>query len=453
MASHGRDTTLVSTQSKKTQRRIIMFPMPYQGHLTPMLQLANILHNNGFKITFIHAQQNTPTHSNYPHITFKSIFDGFSEIGKYMPKEPDASFIITYLNENCRESFTHCLTELLAEPNEPPVACLITDAEYYFTQEVADSMKVPRIVMWACTIASVLVYGDLQFFYEKGYFNFTKQDSEYERPVPKYPILKVKDIIKIAPNPKGLGEYLTKVVKQIKASSGIIWNSFVELEEPTLETLNHDFPIPRFGLGPLQMYFPASPSNAQAPKSVIYLSFGSIARITKLEFLEVAYGLANIDFPFLWVVRPGVVKGSEWIEWLPEKFLEEVGDRGRIVKWCPQQEVLAHPSTGCFWTHSGWNSTLESICNEVPMICSPCVVGQPIIARYVNDIWKIGVLLEDGFERVGIETAVKRIMLNEEGEEIRKRISRVKKEVDVSFDEGGSSHRSLKSLIDYISSF
>nr|GEX59375.1 UDP-glycosyltransferase 76G1-like [Tanacetum cinerariifolium] len=78
---------------------------------------------------------------------------------------------------------------------------------------------------------------------------------------------------------------------------------------------------------------------------------------------------------------------------------------------------------------------------------------QPIVARYVNDIWKIGVLLEDGFERVGIERAVKKIMLDEEGEEIRQRISCVKKEVDISFDEGGSSHRSLKSLVDYISSF
>nr|GEW62720.1 UDP-glycosyltransferase 76G1-like [Tanacetum cinerariifolium] len=61
---------------------------------------------------------------------------------------------------------------------------------------------------------------------------------------------------------------------------------------------------------------------------------------------------------------------------------------------------------------------------------------QPIVARYVNDIWKIGVLLEDGFERVGIERAVKKIMLDEEGEEIRQRISCVKKEVDISFDEG-----------------
>nr|GEW01928.1 UDP-glycosyltransferase 76G1-like [Tanacetum cinerariifolium] len=182
--------------------------------------------------------------------------------------------------------------------------------------------------------------------------------------------------------------------------------------------------------------FPVSPSSVldqdrtfftwldgQAPKSVLYMSFGSVARISKLEFLEVAYALANIDFPFLWVVRPGWVEGSEWIELLPDKFLEEVGDRGRIVKWCPQNEVLAHPSIGCFWTHSGWNSTLECICEG------------------------------DGLERVGIERAIKRVMEDKEGEKIRERISRVKKDTTISFDEGGSSHQSLKKLVDYVSSF
>ncbi|PWA81910.1 UDP-glucuronosyl/UDP-glucosyltransferase [Artemisia annua] len=394
MNPNGGDTIIRSTQPTATRRRIILFPLPWQGHITPMLQLGNILHNHGFKIIFLHAEFNSPSYTNYPHFTFKTITDHVSEINHVPKTPPDPTFIITYLNENCVDSFTDCLNELLAEPNEPPVACLITDAEYYFAQDVADSMKIPRLVTWACTIASVLVYGDLLFFYEKGYFNFTKKDPGYEAPMPKYPLLKVKDIIKITPNPKGLGEYLTKVVKQIKASSGIIWNSFIQLEEPTLETLNQDFPIPKFSLGPLHMYFPVSPSSVldqdrtfftwldgQAPKSVLYMSFGSVARISKLEFLEVAYALANIDIPFLWVVRPGWVEGSEWLELLPDKFLEEVGDRGRIVKWCPQNEVLAHPSIGCFWTHSGWNSTLECIREGVPMICAPCVVGQPIIAR------------------------------------------------------------------------
>ncbi|KAF5813302.1 putative UDP-glucuronosyl/UDP-glucosyltransferase [Helianthus annuus] len=452
-----------------THRRIILFPLPVQGHLSPMLQLANILHTQGFKITIIHVQQNPPNYSNYPHFTFKPIADGFSDIGKHMPEKPDPSFYITYRNEHCADSFRDCLAGLLDEPDEPPVACLITDAEYYITQEIADSLKVPRVVFWACTIVSVLVYRDLSFFYDKGYFNLTTKDPEYEEPVPEYPLLKVKDVIKTSTNPYGMGIFQTKVMKQVKASSGIIWNSFKEPEEAILKTLSHAFPIPRFTLGPLPKYLPSSTSTSgiifeqdrtffswldtKAPKSVIYVSFGSIAGITKSEFQEAAYGLVNIDIPFLWVVRPGMVKGSEWIEWLPENFLEEVGDRGRIVKWCPQKEVLAHEAIGCFWTHSGWNSTLESICEGVPMICSPCIVGQPIIARYVSDVWKIGILLEDGLEREGIKRVLKRLMLDKEGEEIRCRINALKDEVNISFREGGSSHRSLQSLVDYILSF
>nr|XP_043633249.1 UDP-glycosyltransferase 76G1-like [Erigeron canadensis] len=290
--------------------------------------------------------------------------------------------------------------------------------------------------------------------------------SEFETRVPKYPVLKIKDIVKITTNPEGSAELQRNIAKQIEASSGIIWNSFVQPEEPILENLRQDFGVPVFTLGPLHMYHPGFTSNqlleedrsffswldVQKPKSVIYVSFGSFAKIRKSEFQEVAHGLANIGFPFLWVVRQGMVKDSEWLEWLPEKFLEKVADQGRIVKWCPQNEVLAHPAIGCFWTHSGWNSTIESVCKGVPMICSPCVVGQPIIARYVSDVWKIGVLLEDGLERMGIERAIKRVMLDKEGEEMRKRISLLKEEVTISFDEGGSSHTSLKSLIDHISS-
>ncbi|XP_076949841.1 UDP-glycosyltransferase 76G1-like [Bidens hawaiensis] len=424
----GGDTTVKSTPAE-TRRRIIMLALPVQGRLSPMLQLANIFHTQGFKIIVIHSEYNPPIYSNYPHFTFKPIVDGTSNIQNHMPEKPDPSFYITYFNENSADSFKECLAGLLAEPDEPPVACLITDAEYYIAQEIADSLKVPRLVTWVCNIVSVHVYRDLSFFYEKGYFNLTRKDSEYEESVPEYPLLKVKDVIKTARiNPNGMRRYLTEVMKQVKASAGIIWNSFIEHEEAILQTLSHDFPIPRFTLGPLQKYLPSPTSSiifehdrtffswldAQAPKSVLYVSFGTLAKITALEFQEVAYGLANTGFPFLWVVRPDVVEGSEWLESLPEKFLEQIGDRGRIVKWCPHKEVLAHEAIGCFWTHSGWNSTLESVCEGVPMICSPCEVGQPIITRY-SDVWKIGILLEDGFDRENIQRVVKRVMLDKEG--------------------------------------
>ncbi|GJY46048.1 UDP-glycosyltransferase 76G1-like protein isoform X2 [Tanacetum coccineum] len=262
-----------------------------------------------------------------------------------------------------------------------------------------------------------------------------------------------------------MGDFVTNMLNQMKGSKGIIWKTYKELEDSSLELIFRDFPIPSFTLGPFHKYFPASSSSliqqdrtvlswldTQPPKSTIYVSFGSVAHITKLEFQEVAYGLANIGVPFLWVVRPGMVRGSTWLESLPEKFLERVGDRGRIVKWSPQQEVLAHPATGCFWTHNGWNSTLESICEGVPMICSPCFVDQPINARYVSDLWKIGIFLEDSFERVGIEIAMKRIMKDKEGAEMRDRICCLKERVNQSLDEGSSSYESLKNLIDYISS-
>ncbi|GKE75708.1 UDP-glycosyltransferase 76G1-like protein isoform X2, partial [Tanacetum coccineum] len=204
------------------------------------------------------------------------------------------------------------------------------------------------MALWTSSLALVLAY-----------------DLDFEAQVPGYPLMKFKDIVKIITNPQGMGDFVTNMLNHMKASKGIIWNTFKELEESSLETISQDYPIPSFTLGPFHKHF-------------------------------------------------------------------TLGNKGRIVKWSPQQEVLAHPATGCFCTHNGWNSTLESICEGVPMICSPCFFNQPINARYVSDVWKIGIFLEDGFERVGIESAIKRIMTDKEGEETRERICYLKEKVSHS---------------------
>ena len=49
----------------------------------------------------------------------------------------------------------------------------------------------------------------------------------------------------------------------------------------------------------------------QAPGSVLYVSFGSAVHVTRDEFLEMAWGLANNGNPFLWVVRRGLVLGVD----------------------------------------------------------------------------------------------------------------------------------------------
>nr|GEY37001.1 UDP-glycosyltransferase 76B1-like [Tanacetum cinerariifolium] len=184
---------------KEAHRRIIMFPLPFQGHINPMLQLANILHSHGSEITIIHAEYNTPNYSNYPHFTFRSIRDHFSEIAEQLATNPDGSYFIKYLNKSCEDSFKECLAWLLDKDSS--VACLITDAGFYFTQAVADEFNLPRMVLRTSSLACVLAYGALPYYSPKKCFNITKEDSDYEDPVPEYPLMKFKDIAKITTNP------------------------------------------------------------------------------------------------------------------------------------------------------------------------------------------------------------------------------------------------------------
>ena len=151
------------------------------------------------------------------------------------------------------------------------------------------------------------------------------------------------------------------------------------------------------------------------------------------------------------MVRPGLIKGSEWLEPLPSGFMENLEGRGLIVKWAPQLEVLAHSTIGAFWTHNGWNSTLESICEGVPMICMPCFTDQKVNARYVSHVWRVGLQLEKGVDRGEIERTIRRLMdANVERKEIRGRAWKLKEVAKVCLKQGGSSFSSLEFLVAYI---
>ncbi|KAF2294444.1 hypothetical protein GH714_011448 [Hevea brasiliensis] len=195
------------------------------------------------------------------------------------------------------------------------------------------------------------------------------------------------------------------------------------LEESELAQQQQQYQVPFFSIGPLCKFATASSSriiaedsycitwlDRQTPNSVIYVSLGSLASMAEKELAEMAWGLANSEQPFLWVIRPNSVCGSEWIELLPKDFKEAVEERGCIVKWAPQKELLANSAVGGFWSHCGWNSTVESICEGVPMICRPCFGDQKVNARYVSHVWKVGLELENELEREKVARAVRRLM-------------------------------------------
>ncbi|CAA7026724.1 unnamed protein product [Microthlaspi erraticum] len=458
---------------KSNGLRVIMFPLPLQGCINPMLQLAKILHSRGFSITVIHTRFNAPKTSNHPLFTFLEIPHGLSETET---RTRDFTHLLAALNRTCESPFRDCLTKLLqsadseTEEEKQKISCLIYDSGWIFTQPLAQSLNLPKFVLSTYKVSFFLDHFVLPQLRRERYLPLQGSitNSEDDDLVEEFPPLRRKDIFRLLDaETEVLDSYSDLILETTKASSGIIFvSSCEELDHDSLIQAREDFQVPIFAIGPSHSYFPGSSSSLFTPdetcipwldnqedKSVIYVSFGSGVTINESELLEIAWGLRNSDQSFLWVVRVGSVHGKKWIEAIPEEMIGGLNEKGRIVKWAPQQDVLKHRAIGGFLTHNGWNSTVESVSEGVPMICLPFFWDQLLNARFVTDIWMVGVHLENRIERNEIEKSIRRLFSETEGEEIRERMELLKEKVGRSVKQNGSAYRSLERLVDHITSF
>lgn len=185
---------------------------------------------------------------------------------------------------------------------------------------------------------------------------------------------------------------------------------------------------------------------SKPPNSVVYISFGSLVILKEDQMMELAAGLKETGCFFLWVVR------ETEKDKIPRNYLEEIGEKGLIVSWSPQLEVLAHKSIGCFLTHCGWNSTLEGLSLGVTMIGMPHWTDQPTNAKFMEDVWKVGVRVktegDDGFvRREEIVRCVKEVMEGKKGKEIRRNAEKWKVLAREAVSEGGSSDKSIDEFV------
>lgn len=116
---------------------------------------------------------------------------------------------------------------------------------------------------------------------------------------------------------------------------------------PTIPSTYLDKRIPDDKEYGLSMFKPSRDAcmrwlDERATKSVVYVSFGSMAELGAEQMDELAQALELCDKYFMWVVR--ATEESK----LPKNLLIE---KGLVVKWCPQLEVLANEAIGCFITH------------------------------------------------------------------------------------------------------
>ncbi|KAL8213876.1 hypothetical protein R6Q57_003325 [Mikania cordata] len=452
MAEHGR-----------RRRRLVLTASPLQGHMSPMLHLATFLHSKGFSITMAHSDLNHPDPSNHPGLTFLPLRDNLSAITDFA----GASQFLQTLNDNCRPHFQQHLVQIMNSQKEAPASesekesiVVIHDNLMFFAGSVAADLGLPSIILRTSSASFFPAINIIPQLLEQG--RFPVQDSMLQEIVSELHPIRYKDL-------PFLGTPIEQTLKTInmiitkKPPSAFLWNTFEFLEPTGLTHIRDHYQVPVFSVGPLHKIIPTHSTSfhkedtsciswldKQAPRSVVYVSLGSIANVAEKVSTEMAWGLANSNQPFLWVVRPGSVKGFEWFEFLPEGLVNQMKMRGLIVKWAPQKEVLAHFAVGGFWSHCGWNSTLESMFEGVPMLCQPFELDQKVNCRYLSDVWKIGV--EIVAERGEIEDAIRRVLAGKEGEEMKQRAMEIQEKVKVAISHGGSSHNSLEAFVDYISS-
>ncbi|CAO2142771.1 unnamed protein product [Urochloa humidicola] len=403
-------------------RRVVFFPLPYQGHVNPVMHLARALHTRGLDITVFHTEIWVPEPADYP---------------------ADYRFVSMPMEAPFRDR----LAALVAAKGEEAgggVQCVIIDTVWYSAMAVARELGVPVLSIMTSSAASFRVYMAYPTLIDKGYLPVTEENKD--DPVQELPPYLAKDLERYEMSKLAeLAEMFRLMAAGAWQSSGLIVTTFAAIEAANLDQICEDMSIPVFAVAPLNKLAPPAKVtlygevqadrqclgwlDAREPGSVVYMSFGSLAVVEPHEFVELAWGLALSKRPFLWVVRPKLIHGFESCE-LPDGVLEEVGDRGMIINWAPQEEVLAHPAVGAFFT-------MEAISEGVPMICHPVRGDQFGNARYVCDVLKVGVELEGNLlERGKIMAAVEKIMDSEEGREIRERMNGLKIAAEKGIKEG-----------------
>ncbi|KAG0536290.1 hypothetical protein BDA96_03G050800 [Sorghum bicolor] len=278
----------------------------------------------------------------------------------------------------------------------------------------------------------------------------------------------------------GLDQIRKNMYEEEMRSTGVVINSFQELEALYIESLEQTTGKKVWTVGPMCLCNQGSNTlaarghkasmdeahclqwlDSMNSGSVIFVSFGSMACTAPQQLVELGLGLESSNKPFIWVIKAGD-KSPEVEEWLADGFEERVKDRGLIIRgWAPQVMILWHKSIGGFMTHCGWNSILEGICAGVPLITWPHFAEQFVNERLVVDVLKTGVEVgvkavtpwgheqkEARVTRDAVETAVSKLMdEGEAAEEIRMRAKEFGAKARKALQVGGSSYNSINLLI------
>nr|KYP59358.1 putative UDP-glucosyltransferase At1g05670 family [Cajanus cajan] len=425
-----------------------------------MLQFSKRLVQRGVKVTLITVVSNwkTMSNKNITSIEVESISDGYDDGGLAAAESLEA-YIDTFWRVG-----SETLAELvhkLAGSSHPP-DCVIYDAFMPWALDVAKKFGLLGATFFtqSCSTNNIYLHA-----YKK-LLELPLSQTEYLLPgMPKFAAEDFPSFLNKYGSYPGFFGVVVNQFANIYKADWVLANTFYELEQGAVDWLVKIWPLKT--IGPclpsmyldkrlqddkdygVNMYNPNSEACIKwlddKPKgSVVYVSFGSMAELSEEQTEELAWGLRDGGNYFIWVIRDSE-QGK-----LPKDFVG-TSEKGLIVAWCPQLQVLIHEALGCFLTHCGWNSTLEALSLGVPLIAMPLWTDQITNAKLVRDVWKIGVkAVADEKEIVRRETithCIKEILETEKGNEIKKNSIKWKNLAKNYVDEGGNSDKSTTEFV------
>nr|BCB01551.1 UDP-glucose glucosyltransferase [Rheum palmatum] len=464
---------------------MVFVPLMAHGHMIPLFDIARLFAARGVKATLVTTPANAAAFPKPDAVEIVILRFPSAEVGI-----PEGVENITQLTEiDHTDKFVEALKLIAEGPlaellEERRPSCLVSDMFLPWSADVAARVDIPWVAFhgggyYAQAVSEVVRRDRPQWGVES-------EDDEFDVPgLPGGVRFTRRKLPSAWTEKEGEKSAHTRMVEAAfetaaERSFGVMMNSFYELESDYADHYPKFIRGRCWSLGPASLCFRNMEDKAnrgkqanidvheclnwldsKPPNSVIYVCFGSITHVSSAQLIEIATALEASNQHFIWVVRR---PNHDDEEWLPSGFEARNKGKGLIIRgWAPQVMILDHVATGGFVTHCGWNSTLEGVSAGVPMVTWPMFAEQFLNEKLATEVLRVGVsvgadqncdwLVEEArVRRAEIEAAVRRVMVGEEAEEMRRRAAALKELAWKAVQEGGSSYNGLTQMLDALTS-
>lgn len=434
----------------------LLVSFSFQSHINPVLRLATKLTRAGARVSFattVNGLNKLKTRPSLPGLSYDSFSDGHdADDGATIPGYFQQIELIGSIN----------LKNLLLTKvkHGQKVDFLIYGMCLPWVAKVARELHLPSAFFFIQSAASFSVV--YQFFKCDGGVVNSNIDPTGALQIPGLPLLRYGEIPQFLRPTEAVFPVFREHIETLEKHPNpcMIINTFDGLEEESIKSIPDHINI--FSVGPLVPGETEEPFicdifqdsdretylrwlDSKPAKSVVYVSFGSIVELGKKQKEEILEGLIEAGHPFLWVIRN---HGEDDEVAKSYRACAAAECDGMIVRWCSQVEVLNHFAIGCFVSHCGWNSILESMVGGVAVVGCPQFADQKMNIKMVEEVWGNGVkAVADGEYVVGREEIKRCLEVAMGGEEIKKKCERLKTMAMEAVVDGGPSHSNLKRLM------